>query len=631
MISDQLVSNFTYKIKLNTLTAENKNSNWNNITDFSKQSKEYFTNGFSYKNQTFSSIKAFQNKIRQFREDSDYFWQQESENLLWIKKPDKVKSGNGIKSNWFIESKSNITINCVDRHLNSENKNKAAVIWESESGKNWILTYQILYSYMCKTANTIKKLGVRKGGKVCIICGSLPETIFSALACARLGITFTILNPNVSLTAFIKRIGAGKFDLIILADAVYRKGNLMEIKNQVDAALTTLSLTTKKLIFRRAKNYDLLLNPEVDFLASDYFEKVSDECRPVSLTNSFPLFSVFDYDERGELFERYFPAAGFMVQTNTSSRFAFDLTSDDIFCCNCDFSSVKGLAYGIFAPLIQGISNFIYEGLPNYPSPDRIWKLISNYKITKFLSESYILKALTNYFDFEIASFDLSSLKMIFVTGNPLDESDWEKIFDKVCRHKIPLTNCFISELLGNIVFADIPGITEIKPGRINSDFPSIDFDVINSDFQSLKNEDGLLIFKDSCPIINKKYNAHIISSINLKKNFLSSNYLANQYDKKIKILNRVDNKLEIGGELISLIEIQKVIEEHPAVKSCKVETKADPILFSVPVAFVELNNSEEGTLLFKEELRNFVEQKISVTAKPIDVIFINESLVQKN
>lgn len=624
MISDQHVSNFTHKIKLNTLTAENKNSNGNNIKDFLNQSKEYTVNSFSYKNQTFSSIKAFQNKIRQFREDSDYFWQQESENLLWIKKPDKVKSGNGIKSNWFVGAKSNITINCVDRHLNSENKNKAAVIWESESGKNWILTYQLLYSYMCRIANTIKRLGLKKRNKACIICGSLPETIFAVLACARFGITFTILNPNISPNLLSKRLSVGKFDLIILADAVYRKGNLIEIKNKVDEVLNQLSLGTKKLIFRRVKNYDISINPEFDFLVSDFFEKVSDECKPASLENNFPLFSVFDYDENGNPIEKFFPAAGFMVQTHSSAKYAFDFTADDIFWGNSDFSSIAGLAYGIFAPLLQGISTFVYEGLPNFPNQDRLWKLISNYKITKFLSESYILKALTNYFDFEIASFDLSSLKMIYVTGNPLDESDWEKIFDKICRLKIPLTNCFISELLGNIVFADIPGITEIKPGKINSDFPSIDFDVINSDFQSLKNEDGLLVFKNSCPTINKKYLTQSSSSINQKKDFISSEYFANQSDNKIKILSRVDNKLEIAGELISLKEVQEVIESHSKAKSCRIDTKSDSILHLVPVAFVELNNSQEGTLLLKEELRNLVEQKISSAAKPIDITFSN-------
>jgi acetyl-CoA synthetase len=606
------------------LAAENKNSNGNNITDFSKQSKEYFANSFSYKNQTFSSLKDFQNKIRQFRTDNDYFWQQESENLLWIKKPDKIKSGKGIKSNWFIGSKSNVTINCVDNHLNTENKNKAAVIWESESGKNWILTFQLLYSYMCRTANTIKRLGLKKGNKACIICGSLPETIFAVLACARVGITFTILNPIISPNSLSKRLNVGKFDLIILADAVYRKGNLIEIKSKVDVVLNQLSLSTKKLIFRRVKNYDISVNPEVDFLASDFFEKVSDECKPASLENNFPLFSVFDYDENGNPFEKFFPAAGFMVQTYSSANYAFDFTADDIFCCNCDFSSIAGLVYGIFAPLLHGISTFVYEGLPNFPNQDRLWKLISNYKITKFLSETYIIKAIINSDDIEINSSDLSSLKIFSVTGNPLIEKDYDKIFTKVCKEKIPLTSCFISEETGNIIFADIPGITESKPGYLNPEFPSIEFDVVNSDFQSVKNEDGLLVFKNSCPTINKKYLTQSSTSLNQKKDFISSKYLANQSDNKIKILNRVDNKLEIAGELISLKEVQEVIESHSKVKSCRIDTKSDSILYLVPVAFVEINNPQEGTLLLKEELRNLVEQKISSAAKPIDITFSN-------
>lgn len=604
------------------MAEENKNSNVNNFTDFSKQSKDYFTNSFSYTNQNFFSLKDFQNKIKEFRIENDFFWQQESENLVWIKKPEKVKTGKGIKTSWFIGSKSNITINCIDRYLTPENKNKAAIIWESEHGKNWILTYQLLYSYMCRTANTIKKLGFKKGNKVLIICGSLPETIFSVLACARIGITFTILNPDISQDSLSKRIAAGKFDLIIIADAVYKKGNKIEIKSKVDEILKQNNSGIKKLIFRRVKNLELSLYPEIDFLASDFFEKVSDECKPVSLENNFPLFSVFDYDENGNPIEKFFPTAGFMVQTHSSAKYAFDFTSDDIFWCNSDFSSIAGFAYGIIAPLLHGISIFIYEGLPNYPTYDRIWKLISNYKVTKFLCEAYILKALMTSDNIIINPNDVSSLKIISITGNPIGENEWDKIFIKICSEKILLTNCFISEEIGNIVFADIPGISELKKGYINLDFPSIEFDVVNSDFQSIKNEDGLLVFKNSCPTINRKYLTQGSSSLNQKKDFINSKYLANQIDNKIKILNRVDDKLEIAGELISLKEVQEVIESHSKVKSCRVDTKTDSILYLVPVAFVELNNPQDGTLLLKEELRNLVEQKISSAAKPIDITF---------
>lgn len=605
------------------MAEENINSNGDNIIDFSKQLKVYTPKNFSYKNQKFSSLKDFQDKIVLFRTENNKFWQQESENLVWIKKPNKIRSGKGIKSNWFVGSKSNITINCVDRHLSTENKNKAAVIWESESGKNWILTYQLLFSYMCRTANTIKKLGLKKGNKVLIICGSLPETVYSVLACARVGITFTVLSPNISLTSLKKRISIGKFDLIILTDAGYRKGNLIEIKNKVDEVLLQLSLRTKKLIFRRVKNYDILLNPEDDFLASDYFENVSDECKPVSVDNNFPLFSVFDYDENGNPFEKYFPASGFMVQAMTSSLYSFDYNSDDIFWCNSDFSSIAGLSYGIFAPLLHGISTFIYEGLLNFPTQDRIWKLIGNYKITKFLSEAYIIKALINSDKLEINQNDLASLKIISVIGNPLNESDWEKIFKQICNEKIILTNCFVLEETGSIVFGDVPGITDIRTSYLNTEFPSVDFDVIDSEFKSLKNEDGLLVFKNSFPAFFKKNLYQYISSKKSNTKFITTNYLANQSDNKIKIIKRVDNKLEIAGEMISLKEIQSVIEEHPKVKSCRIDCKSDPVLYLVPVIFVELNNTQEGTLLMKEELRNLVEQKISVAAKPIDVIFI--------
>lgn len=577
---------------------------------------------FSYSNQTLKSIYNFQKLLKLFNENKIKFWEDEAVKLFWIKFPEKIRTGKGINSNWLIGSKSNITINCIDRHLTSDNKNKAAIIWESEPGKNWILTYQLLYSYVCRTANAIKKLGIKKGDKVCIVCGSLPESIFSALACSRIGVTFTILNPLNSINLLSRKIQLGNFNLIILADSIYRKGIVIDIKNKIDSALDIFSSNIKKLIFRRIKSNEIRLLPEQDYLFTDLIENISDDCKPVQCDNKFPLFTFFDYDENGNLQEKYFLAAGFMLQTFTSSKYAFDFNSDDIFWCNIDFSSSAGVAYGIFAPLLHGISAFVYEGLPGYPSKERFWKLIKNYKITKLLTEDYIIKALLELDD-KINTDDLSSLKFISVTGNPLTENDWKRIFSEACNEKIPLLNCFIPLEFGTILFSDIPGITEINPGYFNPDFPSTEFNLIDFEKEILSDEAGQVSFSDSFPILDKNQIKN--KAIVIKRNkFFLTDYKATRIDNKIKIINRTNEKLLITGELISKKEIKSVIEEHPKVESCKVEDKSDLVLYLVPVAFVELKDKQDGTLLFKEELRNLVEQKISLAAKPIDIIFID-------
>ena len=575
---------------------------------------------FSYSNQTLKSIYNFQKLLKLFNENKIKFWEDEAVKLSWIKFPEKIRTGKGINSNWLIGSKSNITINCIDRHLTSDNKNKAAIIWESEPGKNWILTYQLLYSYVCRTANAIKKLGIKKGDKVCIVCGSLPESIFSALACSRIGVTFTILNPLNSINLLSRKIQLGNFNLIILADSIYRKGIVIDIKNKIDSALDIFSSNIKKLIFRRIKSNEIRLLPEQDYLFTDLIENISDDCKPVQCDNKFPLFTFFDYDENGNLQEKYFLAAGFMLQTFTSSKYAFDFNSDDIFWCNIDFSSSAGVAYGIFAPLLHGISAFVYEGLPGYPTKERFWKLIKNYKITKLLTEDYIIKALLELDD-KINTDDLSSLKFISVTGNPLTENDWKRIFSEACNEKIPLLNCFIPLEFGTILFSDIPGITEINSGYFNPDFPSTEFNLIDFEKEILSDEAGQVSFSDSFPILDKNQIKN--KAIVIKRNkFFLTDYKATRIDNKIKIINRTNEKLLITGELISKKEIKSVIEEHPKVKSCKVEDKSDLVLYLVPVAFVELKDKQDGTLLFKEELRNLVEQKISVAAKPVDIIF---------
>lgn len=611
-------SNFTSKNKFNTLAEETKNTSAVNNSNLSASKDKVLAGYASYKNFNFSSLDEFINKINLFRSNKEIFYKQEIEKLTWFKPPSKIISGKGINTKWFIGSKSNITVNCVDRHLTAGCKNKAAIIWESEPGKNWVLTYQLLYSYMCRTANAIKVLGLKKRNKVCIICGSLPETIFSALACARIGVTFTILNPTITLNLLVKRLELGKFDLIIISDSVFRKGNPVDIKSKVDEALNNIASNTRKLIFRRNKNIELKINQEYDYLITDLFEKVSDECKPVSLDYKFPLFSVFDYNDKDELVMKPFSASGFMLQTFITSKYALDFCVDDIFWCNSDFSSVTGISYGIFAPLLHGISNFIYEGLPNFPSYDRTWKLISNFKITKLLTEGYIIKALTNLEESSLNHFDLTSLKLISICGNPISETEYELILSRFQNKNILVTTCFITESSANIVFSDIPGITEISSGCYNIDFPSINFialEVANS-------EENILCFTEPCP---SSLIIRFIEKLITKKNkkYISTNYVVSFLENKIKILRRIDNKLLIAGELVSLKEIEKVLEEHPKVESCLIEIRPDSILHFVPVALIKLRNYEDATLLLKEELRNIVEQKISSSAKPIEVIFI--------
>lgn len=278
---------------------------------------------------------------------------------------------------------------------------------------------------------------------------------------------------------------------------------------------------------------------------------------------------------------------------------------------------------------MHGISTFVYEGLPNYPSNDRIWKLINNYKITKLLTESYIIKALLSLDETKINENELQSLKLISITGNFISQNDWERIFDIVCNKKIVLTSCFISAEIGNIVFADIPGISDISPGYVNIEFPSVEFEVIDSNLKSVINQQGLLICKDSFLSSSQSLKEDVLlnnffeTKFVKKKNFFSLNHFAELIDDKIKILQRADDKLEIAGELVSNAQVQSVIESHPKVKSCKVESKPDSIFNLLPIALVELNNPDDAKLLLKEELRNMVEKYISVSAKPVDVIFI--------
>lgn len=582
----------------------------------------------NYKNSQFPSSQSFNSYLINSIKNKEEFWGNASKDLHWFNDWTKVKSGKGFDSKWFVGGKTNIAYNCLDRHLNSETKNKAALIWESEPGKNWILTYQLLHSQVCRLANGLKKLGIRKGDHVAIYTGMIPETVFSILACARLGAVFTIVNTGFASPAIKRRIKSNGTKLIITVDAVYRKGSLLHLKKDIDDMMDGELPFEKVLVFKRIKDLEISLVPDRDILASTLLQDVPDYCDAVPVESQHPLFSIFTYCNDGNIEKRTHTTGGYMVQAYESAKTIFDLRSDDTFWCASDLSWISGMTYGVFGPLLNGITTFLYEGIPIYPSIDRYWELIDSYKISVLYSSPTTIRGLLKLSEDEVKKHNLYSLRLIALKGEPVRENTWNKFFSLIGKRRIPIIDTWLQSETGTALLSPIPGISNLSPGLTNSQLPGVELDVVNYKGESLNvDEAGYLVIKESFPSF---YLPEEPKKFTVKVPLLNDSYFTGDAAIKLKdgfykILGRIDNIIKVGGNRVGKKEIEDLLLTHPKVKEAVVIRRPDEVIGEAIIVYVRLNDTSEASALLKEELRNFVSENIGNLAKPDELIFTDE------
>ncbi len=575
----------------------------------------------------FSSFNQYKNVYDYSIADKERFWSGEARELHWFNLWKEIKQGKAFNSKWFVGGKTNISFNCLDKHLPTEKRNKAAIIWESESGESKILTYQLLFTQVCKFANVLKKIGVTKGDYVIIYMGIIPEAIIAMLACSRIGAVHSVVNSDLSGPALSERINNLSCKFLITQDYVLKKGNQVNLKSKVDNALQNSNSVEKVVVYKRSKE-DIKAISEKEIIWQNEIEKVSDDCDAVPLLSQHPLFSMFTNGPKGDLVNILHMTGGYMVQSYLTAKWIFDLKGNDIIWSVSDISWISGHTYSMYGPLLNGVTTFLYEGVPIFPEPDKYWQLISKYRINILYINPTTIRALLKLGNEWVFKHDISSLRLLGIKSETIKDDTWLWLYENIGKRKCPVIYTWLQTETGTALISPLPGASEFKPGYTSCPFPGVEIDIVDINGNSVKEgEGGYLIVKDSWPSMftsgkEEKEEATLNCWKQFKGNYFTGDAAIREKDGFIKILGRVDDVIKTAGNRVGGSEIEKVLLLHPSVKEIAVVKRADEIIENAIVAFVSLNN-EEATPLLKEELRNFVAEKISAIAKPDELIFL--------
>ncbi len=578
----------------------------------------------------YSAFNQYKNVYAFSISDKERFWSAEAKELHWFNLWKEVKTGNAFSSKWFVDGKTNLSYNCLDRHLPTEKRNKAAIIWESESGESRVLTYQLLFTHVCKFSNLLKKIGVKQGEYVIIYMGNIPEAVIAMLACSRIGAIHSVVYSELSSNALAQRINSLQCKFIITQDFVQKKGNKINLKNKVDVALENSSTTEKVILYLRSKEAEIKINPEIDIIWNDEIEKETEDCEAVQNLSQHPLFSMFTNGPKGDLINILHSTGGYMVQTYLTSKWIFDVKGNDIIWSASDIGWISGHTYSVYGPLLNGITSFLYEGVPIYPEPDRYWQLISKYRINILYLNPTTVRALMKLGNDWVSKHDISSLRLLGVKGETIKSETWTWLYENIGKGRCPLVDTWMQTETGAILISPLPGANEMKPGYTSCPFPGIEIDIVDLEGNSVKEgEGGYLIVKDSWPSMfttekDEKAAADLNCWKQFKGNYFTGDAAIHEEFGFIKILGRVDDVIKAAGNRVGGSEIEKVLLSHPAVKETVIVKRADEIIENAIVAFVTLDNTA-GTPLLKEELRNYVAEKIGNVAKPDELFFLDE------
>jgi acetyl-CoA synthetase len=575
----------------------------------------------------FSSFSQYKNVYDFSVADKERFWSGEARELHWFNLWKEAKQGKAFNSKWFVGGKTNLSYNCLDRHLPTEKRNKAAIIWKSESGENKILTYQLLFTQVCKFANVLKKIGVQKGDYVIIYMGVIPEAVIAMLACSRIGAVHSVVYSDFSSHALAERINNLSCKYLITQDYVLKKGNQVNLKSKVDSALQNSTSVEKVILFKRS-NGETKPVSEKEIIWQNETDKVPDDCEAVPLPSQHPLFSMFTNGPKGDLVNILHLTGGYMVQSYLTAKWIFDLKGNDIIWSVSDISWISGHTYSIYGPLLNGVTTFLYEGVPIYPEPDKYWQLISKYRINILYINPTTIRALLKLGSEWVFKHDISSLRLLGIKGETIKKDTWLWLYENIGKRKCPIVDTWLQTETGSIIISPLPGASEFRPGHTGCPFPGIEIDIVDLDGNPVKEgEGGYLIIKDSWPsMFTTAKEEKEETNLNCWKQFKGSYFTGDAAIRLkcnfIKILGRVDDVIKSAGNRVGGSEIEKVLLTHSSVKEAAVVKRSDEIIENAIVAFVTLNNAE-GTPLLKEELRNFISEKIGLMAKPDELIFI--------
>jgi len=574
------------------------------------------------------SEEQYQQMWQRAKDDPAGFWGEQAENLTWFRKYDTVLEGTMPDTKWFVGGKINASYNCLDRHLDSWRKNKAAIIWEGEPGDTRVLRYQDLHREVCKFANVLKKLGVKTGDRVTLYMPMIPELAIAMLACARIGATHSIIFGGFSADAVAERNNDAQSKLIVTADAGWRRGKEVPLKKAVDESLEK-SPSIEKVVVVRRTGTEVNMVPDRDYWWHDLMQDASADCDAAELDSEHPLFVLYTSGSTGKPKGVLHTTAGYLLGTMMTTKWVFDLKEEDTYWCTADIGWVTGHSYIIYGPLALGATTIMYEGAPNWPDEGRFWELIEKYRVNIFYTAPTAIRAFIRWGDQWPNQHDLTSLRLLGSVGEPINPEAWMWYHRVIGQERCPIVDTWWQTETGAIMMSPLPGVTATKPGSCTKPLPGVVPDVVTKDGKSLPdNAGGLLVMRQPWPsMLRTLYGDHerFVQTYfsEIPGCYFAGDGARRDSDGYYWIMGRVDDVLNVAGHRLSTMEIESSLVSHPAVAEAAVVGYPHDLKGEGICCFVSLRVADGGDEL-KQELKDHVRKHIGAIATPDMIRFTN-------
>ncbi len=573
------------------------------------------------------SMEDYERLYREAAEQPDNFWARMAEELHWFKRWDSVLDWQEPHAQWFVGGTTNVSYNCLDRHLTSWRRNKAAIIWEGEPGDTRTLTYLQLHREVCRFANVLKSRGVEKGDRVALYMPMTPELAIAMLACARIGATHSVVFGGFSADALRDRINDAGCKAVVTADGGFRRGAEVALKPAVDEALKQTPSIETCIVLRRTGTR-VGMQPGRDFWWHELIETVDAHCTAEELDSEHPLFILYTSGTTGKPKGILHTTAGYLLGAHLSTKWVFDLRDEDTYWCTADAGWVTGHSYVVYGPLSNGATTFMYEGAPNHPEPDRFWDIIERHRVNIFYTAPTAIRAFIKWGEQHPLKHDLSSLRLLGTVGEPINPAAWMWYREIIGKGKCPIVDTWWQTETGSIMIAPLPGATPTKPGTATLPLPGIHIDIMTKEGAQVgANEGGYLVITRPFPSMlrtiwndDERYRQQYWSEI--PGVYFAGDGARRDTDGYFWIMGRVDDVINVSGHRLGTMEVESALVSHESVAEAAVVGRPDDLKGQAIVAFVTLEGSRTSSPELREELRRHVAREIGALAKPDDIRF---------
>jgi acetyl-CoA synthetase len=562
--------------------------------------------------------------------DIEAFWAKQAQNVEWFQPWEKVLDrSNAPFFKWFVGAKTNIAHNALDRHVKTWRKNKLALIWEGEPGDRQTFSYWRLWRETNKLANVLKSLGVKKGDRVTIYMGRIPELMIAMVACAKIGAIHSVIYGGFSEQALIDRIEDAQSRVLVTADGAWLRGNIVRLKDVVDQAVQRTPVVERIVVVKRT-GQDAQMKAGRDYWYHDLMADASPYCDTEVMDAEDPLFILYTSGTTGKPKGVLHTHGGYQVYTSTTLKWVFDIKDEDRWWCAADPGWITGHSYIVYGPLILGATGFMYEGAPTHPAPDRWWRMIEEYGITILYTAPTAIRGLMRFGEEWPKRHDLSSLRLLGSVGEPINPEAWKWYYKNVGNERCPIMDTWWQTETGGFMITPVPSVG-LKPGSATRPFPGIEVDVVDEQGNPCPpGVDGMLVIKQPWPGMLRtvfgdpeRYVNQYWSTYKKQGWYLAGDSARKDEDGYIWVIGRIDDVIKVSGYRLGTAEIESGLVSHPAVAEAAVIGVPDEVRGSVIYAYCILRQGFEGSEQLENELKDHIRKVVGPIAVPSKIEFV--------